>query len=94
MSLKTDNFLSYLEVSVLTDKDNFGTYTCHASNSFGSASHVVIKKTGKYRDRTWLPQLGALRQGTGWCIDVVLPKLDDFLSLPYKINLFVIRWWD
>ena len=49
VSLKTDDFLSYLEVSLLTNKeDDFGNYTCHASNSFGSASHVVvINKQGK-----------------------------------------------
>ena len=49
VSLKTDDFLSYLTVSVVTVKDDdFGAYTCSASNSFGSASHVVvINKQGK-----------------------------------------------
>ncbi|XP_044166549.1 neural cell adhesion molecule 2-like [Acropora millepora] len=43
VSLKTDDFLSYLTVSVLTvTDDDFGAYTCNASNSFGSASHVVV----------------------------------------------------
>ena len=49
VSLKTDDFLSYLTVSLLTvTDDDFGAYTCNASNSFGSASHVVvINKQGK-----------------------------------------------
>lgn len=38
-----DSFLSYLEATVTTDTDeDFGAYTCHASNSFGSAAHVVV----------------------------------------------------
>ena len=40
--------LSYLTATVITDSDeDFGAYTCHASNSLGSANHTVdIYKQG------------------------------------------------
>ena len=42
------DLLSYLTATVLTDGDeDFGAYTCHASNSLGSATHIVdINKQG------------------------------------------------
>lgn len=55
-----DGLLSYLEATVMTDGDeDFGTYTCHATNRLGSATHVVvINKAGK-----WTERMG--RDGTG-----------------------------
>ena len=43
-----ENMLSNLTATVITDDDeDFGTYTCHASNSLGSANHTVdIYKQG------------------------------------------------
>ena len=36
------NLLSNLTATVITDGDeDFGTYTCHASNPLGSATYVV-----------------------------------------------------
>lgn len=48
VSTKTTKLLSYLQATVLTDdEEDFGTYTCHASNEFGSATHlVIINKAG------------------------------------------------
>ena len=42
------DLLSYLTATVITDGDeDFGAYTCHASNSFGSATYIVdIYKQG------------------------------------------------
>ena len=43
-----EDLLSYLTATVITDSDeDFGAYTCHASNSLGSATHIVdIYKQG------------------------------------------------
>ena len=43
-----EDLLSYLTATVNTDSDeDFGEYTCHASNSHGSANHTVdIHKLG------------------------------------------------
>ena len=42
------DLLSYLTATVITDGDeDFGEYTCHASNSLGSANYTVdIHKLG------------------------------------------------
>ena len=42
------DLLSYLTATVITDGDeDFGAYTCNASNSLGSATHIVdINKQG------------------------------------------------
>ena len=42
------DLLSYLTATVITDGDeDFGAYTCHASNRLGSATHIVdINKQG------------------------------------------------
>ena len=42
------NLLSNLTATIITDGDeDFGAYTCHASNSIGSATHIVdINKPG------------------------------------------------
>ena len=42
------NLLSNLTATVVTDGDeDFGAYTCHASNPLGSATHIVdINKPG------------------------------------------------
>ena len=44
------NMLSYLTATVITDGDeDFGTYTCHASNYIGSANYSVdINKPGQW----------------------------------------------
>ena len=72
VSLKTDDFLSYLTVSVLTvTDDDLGAYTCNASNSFGSASYVVvINKQGKGTVRDYH---SSEPYETEWDIGVVLP---------------------
>ena len=45
-----ENMLSYLTATVITDGDeDFGTYTCHASNYIGSANYSVdINKPGQW----------------------------------------------
>ena len=45
-----EDLLSYLTATVITDSDeDFGEYTCHASNSLGSANHTVdIYKQGQW----------------------------------------------
>ena len=57
VSIKTTKLLSYLQATVLTnDEEDFGTYTCHASNEYGSATHlVIINKAGELRDEMGSP---------------------------------------